>query len=380
MKFFTISCLTIASLYSSYGFMSLSPRRITTPAFVPAASMPMFRSLTENGPQTSDHRRSTSTELSVWFFGGSPNEQQSTSVDDESCELVPIRIEKPSSNSRKIFGEIVVPVPLDDVWAILTDYDRLAVHVPNLVDSKIVQRPSAGDPGDGSFRCRLFQRGAQKIVGFDFQASVTMDMKEDSRDSQPFVLPPVNGDITSANGGRNRERKIEFKCVDSFFFNQFDGEWKVVERIGDDGQPESLLSYVVDVRPNGPVPVAALEWRIREDVPTNLRAVKKAAMDVGLEGVLASRAPRRLASVSMARNGVSQLLSTTAPVMNADAQTSPRNKNGVQMTRVASSGIGSRQTTKRTTVQAKKPKRKLNKVVVQWETWEETETMAAYLE
>ena len=33
------------------------------------------------------------------------------------------------------------------------------------------------------------------------------------------------------------------------------------------------------------VPVAALEWRIREDVPTNLRAVKKAATEVGYEGV-----------------------------------------------------------------------------------------------
>merc|ERR1711862_991723 len=42
-------------------------------------------------------------------------------------------------------------------------------------------------------------------------------------------------------------------------------------------------------RPKGPVPVVALEWRIREDVPTNLRAVKKAAIDVGKEGVLKMR-------------------------------------------------------------------------------------------
>ena len=31
------------------------------------------------------------------------------------------------------------------------------------------------------------------------------------------------------------------------------------------------------IRPRGPVPVAALEWRIREDVPTNLLAVRAAA-------------------------------------------------------------------------------------------------------
>jgi hypothetical protein len=41
-----------------------------------------------------------------------------------------------------------------------------------------------------------------------------------------------------------------------------------------------MVSYSVDVKPRGPVPVAALEWRIREDVPTNLRAVKKASMEI----------------------------------------------------------------------------------------------------
>jgi hypothetical protein len=50
---------------------------------------------------------------------------------------------------------------------------------------------------------------------------------------------------------------------------------------------ETTVSYTVKVRPKGPVPVAALEWRIREDVPTNLRAVMKAA--VGMEGVFAKR-------------------------------------------------------------------------------------------
>ena len=37
------------------------------------------------------------------------------------------------------------------------------------------------------------------------------------------------------------------------------------------------------------MPVGALEWRIREDVPTNLRAVKKAAIEVGLDGVMAKK-------------------------------------------------------------------------------------------
>lgn len=42
----------------------------------------------------------------------------------------------------------------------------------------------------------------------------------------------------------------------------------------------SLLSLT---RPKGPVPVGALEWRIREDVPTNLRAVKLASENLPWE-------------------------------------------------------------------------------------------------
>jgi hypothetical protein len=109
--------------------------------------------------------------------------------------------------------------------------------------------------------------GAQKIIGFDFSASVTMDMTEQivraASISEPFVP---------------QEKAIGFKCVDSQFFSEFDGAWNLKEQIGPDGEFETLVSYVVEVRPKGPVPVAALEWRIREDVPTNLRAVKAATM------------------------------------------------------------------------------------------------------
>ena len=201
------------------------------------------------------------------------------------CELVAVRIERTSANSRRILGEIVVPAPLRDVWAILTDYNRLSVHVPNLVDSRIERVAGPGEMGDGQFQCRLYQKGAQKIVGFEFGASVTMDMKEVVMARQ---TPAENGPLSA-------DRKITFKCVDSFFFNEFDGEWKVQEqRNRETGEVETLLSYVVDVRPKGPVPVAPLEWRIREDVPTNLRAVKKAALEVGYKGVFASRTPAAL--------------------------------------------------------------------------------------
>lgn len=217
------------------------------------------------------------TALNVWWFGGA--ESSEVNQDDESCELVAVRIDRTSPNSRRIAGSITVPTPMADVWAILTDYDRLAIHVPNLVESKIMSKPSKGENGDGSYQCKLFQKGAQKIVGFEFGASVTMEMTEK-------IVASGKGPTHYSDG---EERMIGFKCVDSFFFSEFDGNWRAKQRLSESGEVETELTYVVDVRPKGPVPVAALEWRIREDVPTNLRAVKKAAIEVGFEGVMAWR-------------------------------------------------------------------------------------------
>ena len=64
----------------------------------------------------------------------------------------------------------------------------------------------------------------------------------------------------------------------------------------------SVLTYDVLVRPKGPVPVFALEWRIREDVPTNLVAVKAAAEGLGRGGGITPMAAvsRRVAVAAVA--------------------------------------------------------------------------------
>jgi len=177
------------------------------------------------------------------------------------------------------------------------------------------------EPGDGSYNCRLYQKGAQNIVGFEFGASVTMDMSE----------------MIQRRDTPEERREIGFKCVESKFFSEFDGYWRVTPCVDpeDPTQPASEVEYVVLVKPRGPVPVAALEWRIREDVPTNLRAVKRAALELGKQGVLelrqtlrderngqtpqpgdSSRMGRRLTSVASAtRRSVGETLE--AAVVNA---------------------------------------------------------------
>jgi len=276
-----------------------------------------------------------------------------------------VRIEKTSANSRRIAGDIIVPKPIEDVWAILTDYDNLSIHVPNLVQSKRVNpsRDQGGLPGDGSYECRLFQKGAQKIVGFEFGASVTMDMTE-----------------TTRRGGD--EKTILFKCVESQFFSEFDGEWKVTPTIDPDDPSVSAsrVQYVVDVRPKGPVPVQALEWRIREDVPTNLRAVKAASIDLGRSGVLALRESQR-----KGRNGSATFSSTSTSASASATSTSARSgtsrtvgnmKNVASSTRKGANEFMNRTANAVANATAQRRQAQLAPVRVDWY---EDETMAAYL-
>ncbi|GMI45221.1 hypothetical protein TrCOL_g5717 [Triparma columacea] len=207
-------------------------------------------------------------------YWGTPSSSDSS---DDSCELVSVEIVRTSVNSRRISGTIIVDRGIRDVWAILTDYDRLSEHVPNLVESRRI--PVSGSITPSTGRCRLYQKGAQKIAGFEFGASVTMDMEERFYDNS-----------TSERLGVREMRKILFKCKDSKFFKNFDGEWKVEEIKEEGGEGVcTKVSYSVDVRPKGVVPVLALEWRIREDVPTNLRSVKKASEETGYAGVMRMR-------------------------------------------------------------------------------------------
>uniref|UniRef100_A0A7S2HEK2 Coenzyme Q-binding protein COQ10 START domain-containing protein n=1 Tax=Helicotheca tamesis TaxID=374047 RepID=A0A7S2HEK2_9STRA len=297
------------------------------------------------------------TALNIWWYGGSDLENSDPNADE--CELVAVQIERTSANSRRIMGDIIVPTALDDVWAILTDYDNLSTHVPNLVESRRVDANrnnlSVGQQGDGSYTCRLYQKGAQKIVGFEFGASVTMDMCE------AMVVAGNGSREPSADAIFQEERRIGFKCVESPFFSEFDGEWvaKRTPEVAPDGTitEATTLSYVVDVRPRGPVPVAALEWRIREDVPTNLRAVKKASLEVGFEGVMASRGfvtQGVEAANNFAREGTNRARSVVQNV-----------REGMQTAADLATVAASRSS-----------QRKLAPVHVKWD---EDETMAAYL-
>lgn len=185
-------------------------------------------------------------------------------------------------NSRRITAHIQIDTPRDTVWSILTDYNNLTTHVPNLVKSYLLPHPAG--------KRRLFQEGAQKIVGFDFRASLTMEMDE-QRDEDNSLHA-------------HREWAIRFRLIESRMFDSFDGVWQLSSL----GPERTKLLYSVYVRPRGVVPVMALEWRIKEDVPLNLYAVKLAS-----EKRLASaKAAKSVGGLGVGRGGGLRGTSTTS--------------------------------------------------------------------
>ncbi|KAK8631837.1 hypothetical protein V6N13_028614 [Hibiscus sabdariffa] len=153
------------------------------------------------------------------------------------CEL-----EVLSWRERRIKAQISVSADIDSVWDALTDYERLADFIPNLICSGRIPCPHPG-------RIWLEQRGLQRALYWHIEARVVLDLQE---------IP------NSSNG-----RELHFSMVDGDF-KKFEGKWSVKSgtRSG-----TTILSYEVNVIPRFNFPAIFLERIIKSDLPVNLRAL-----------------------------------------------------------------------------------------------------------
>ncbi|KFK25241.1 hypothetical protein AALP_AA8G086200 [Arabis alpina] len=151
-----------------------------------------------------------------------------------------------SWRERRIRGEIWVDSDSQSVWNVLTDYERLADFIPNLVCSGRIPCPHPG-------RIWLEQRGLQRALYWQIEARVVLDLHE---------CPD------SPNG-----RELHFSMVDGDF-KKFEGKWSVKSGARSIG---TVLSYEVNVIPRFNYPAIFLERIIRSDLPVNLRALARQA-------------------------------------------------------------------------------------------------------
>ena len=162
----------------------------------------------------------------------------------QSNALEPIeqQIERLPSATRRLAAQLRLPLEIDAVWAVLTDYDRLTSFIPNLVSSRVVRREG--------LEVVLEQEGAQRFAGLRFTAKVTLELRE-----------------------RRPDGMLDFRMV-SGDFRRFEGAWFIC--------PDPLggvrLRYEVLIQACRGMPIGLIEQRLKEDLSMNLRAVAAEAM------------------------------------------------------------------------------------------------------
>lgn len=57
---------------------------------------------------------------------------------------VTVNVTNLGNNTRKVEAKIAIHAPLEAVWEVLTDYDRLADHIPGLALSQVLERRPYG--------------------------------------------------------------------------------------------------------------------------------------------------------------------------------------------------------------------------------------------
>ncbi|ONI14653.1 hypothetical protein PRUPE_3G000900 [Prunus persica] len=187
-------------------------------------------------------------------------------ADDIDIEIdidIDVEIEKTGNNCRRIRSEIGIEAPLNTVWNLLTDYERLADFIPGLAVCRLLHKTDN--------YARLFQIGQQNLAfGLKFNAKGIVDCYE-----TPLEILPNLG----------HKRDIEFNMVEGDF-EIFQGKWSL-QRLNreiscDDSlieqQMHTTLSYLVDVKPKLWLPVRLVEGRLCKEIKINLACIREEAL------------------------------------------------------------------------------------------------------
>ncbi|KAG9444031.1 hypothetical protein H6P81_015371 [Aristolochia fimbriata] len=159
-----------------------------------------------------------------------------------------------SWRERRVRAWISVEADVESVWNVLTDYEKLADFIPNLVCSGRIPCPHPG-------RIWLEQRGFQRALYWHIEARVVLDLQE-----FPHL---VDG------------RELHFSMVDGDF-KKFEGKWSVKPGVR---SCMTTLSYEVSVIPRFNFPAILLERIIRSDLPVNLGALAWRAERISSENL-----------------------------------------------------------------------------------------------
>lgn len=206
-----------------------------------------------------------------------------------------VRIERAPSNAVRIFTGIDVQAPMQRVWDVLTDYENLHKVVPSLVHNEVLQNFSNGG-------ARLAQTGSATVLpGIRFTAKMVLDVnvyyedspipdsqiadhlgeKASSDDVHQFdsELPLVRGVFPRPYALTSLPHRgiTMVNVVDSpGDFEHYQGVWRLQPLLGcsPSGREMSRLTYAVEIKPKGILPVKLIERRIASDLKMNIQAIR----------------------------------------------------------------------------------------------------------
>eukprot|EP00884_Botryococcus_braunii_P019796 jgi/Botrbrau1/64/Bobra.0022s0057.1 len=155
--------------------------------------------------------------------------------------------------ARRVVAETTVHATVDEVWQVLTDYDRLANFVPNLeACERILEAP----PG----RVRLRQRASSQTLYWRLQAEALLELQE--------IRKPM---------GR---RELHFVMLEGDF-EEFTGQWVVEPNPAvTEAKMATVLRYEIYIVPKWSIPSTIVTSVVKAGLPANIRAIADRAEQV----------------------------------------------------------------------------------------------------
>mmetsp|Transcript_8333 Transcript_8333/g.8305 ORF Transcript_8333/g.8305 Transcript_8333/m.8305 type:complete len:388 (+) Transcript_8333:299-1462(+) len=205
-----------------------------------------------------------------------------------------VYVEMSPSNSRRIYTGVDIMSNIDSIWEVLTAFDKLQEVVPSLVKNEVVSLTGNGG-------ARLSQVGGAKVLpGVTFTAKMVLDVniyKEDTPmpDTMLAVSTPdliLSEDVRAYGKNLPLKRGVfprpysltAYPCRDITMqnvvgegdFEHYQGVWRMqkLPNCAPDGGNAARLTYAVEIKPKGILPVKLIEGRIASDLKANMGAIR----------------------------------------------------------------------------------------------------------
>lgn len=101
-----------------------------------------------------------------------------------------IVVDRDSDGMVQVQAQVFAPAPAEIVWQTLTDYDHLALFVPDMTSSRIVSAP--GQP------LRVAQKGATSFLMFSFPIEVVFEIEAVS--ARELRFHAIEGNLQDMSG------------------------------------------------------------------------------------------------------------------------------------------------------------------------------------